>query len=421
MFLFQIIFGEIDSSDAKEEAQKKSNQECVDMMSDRTFVDNAKRLKIDLFVIDGAPFARCLYILPYSLNVPFVTVTTAYESWLWRVPALPSYTPLQFLPLTEEMTFFDRLKNSAIYAYLQSMPAYSNYSLIEKYARDKDPITWDAIARKTEAVFINKDPVLDYAVPLTPNLIDVGGLTTKPAKSLPSDLDDFMSSTSDGVIVVSFGSIATSIPDRVSKKMADAFSKLDQPIIWKYKGKPSFKISSNVKLLDWIPQNDLLGHPKTKLFITHSGNNGQYEALYHGVPMLAFGLFGDQEYNAARVELKGFGRKINVKTFTADGMLSLMKEILDNKTYSDTIKEASEIYRSKPQTSKEKATFWLEHILRYGGKYLRSKALDIPLYQYLLLDVFAFVLFLFLLSIISVIIFINICCRLCKKKKDKQS
>ena len=185
------------------------------------------------------------------------------------------------------------------------MPTYSNYSLIEKYARDKDPIIWDAIARKTEAVFINIDPVLDYAVPLTPNLIDVGGLTTKP------DLEDFMRSTSDGVIVVSFGSIATSIPDRVSKKMADAFSKLDQPIIWKYKGKESFKISSNVKRLDWIPQNDLLGHPKTKLFITHSGNNGQYEALYHGIPMLAFGLFGDQEYNAARIELKGFGRKMN--------------------------------------------------------------------------------------------------------------
>ena len=33
---------------------------------------------------------------------------------------------------------------------------------------------------------------------------------------------------------------------------------------------------------EWVPQNDILGHPKLKLFITHGGNNGQYEALYHG-------------------------------------------------------------------------------------------------------------------------------------------
>ena len=37
-----MIFGHTDSSDANKEAEKMSNQECVDMMSDRTFVDNAE-------------------------------------------------------------------------------------------------------------------------------------------------------------------------------------------------------------------------------------------------------------------------------------------------------------------------------------------------------------------------------------------
>ncbi len=30
-------------------------------------------------------------------------------------------------------------------------------------------------------------------------------------------------------------------------------------MIWKLNGKPSSKLSPNVKLVDWIPQNDLLG------------------------------------------------------------------------------------------------------------------------------------------------------------------
>ena len=27
----------------------------------------------------------------------------------------------------------------------------------------------------------------------------------------------------------------------------------------------------------------MLGHPKTKAFVTHGGSNGVYEAIYHGV------------------------------------------------------------------------------------------------------------------------------------------
>ena len=36
-----------------------------------------------------------------------------------------------------------------------------------------------------------------------------------------------------------------------------------------------FKMPSNVKFLSWLPQNDLLAHNKTKLFITHGGMYGK--------------------------------------------------------------------------------------------------------------------------------------------------
>lgn len=47
------------------------------------------------------------------------------------------------------------------------------------------------------------------------------------------------------------------------------------------------------------------GHPKTKAFITHGGANGMYEAIYHGVPMVAIPLFADQPDNMIHMESKG--------------------------------------------------------------------------------------------------------------------
>ena len=68
-------------------------------------------------------------------------------------------------------------------------------------------------------------------------------------------------------------------------------------------------IPRNVKLFSWLPQNDILGHPKVKLFITHGGNNGQLESLFHAVPMLTIPFTGDQHYNAERIVARGYGLK----------------------------------------------------------------------------------------------------------------
>ena len=51
--------------------------------------------------------------------------------------------------------------------------------------------------------------------------------------------------------------------------------------------KHNLDIPSNVYISDWLPQNDLLGHPGVQVFVTHCGNNGQFEALYHGVPFVS--------------------------------------------------------------------------------------------------------------------------------------
>ncbi|OBS67815.1 hypothetical protein A6R68_03644, partial [Neotoma lepida] len=67
-----------------------------------------------------------------------------------------------------------------------------------------------------------------------------------------------------------------------------------QNVLWRFEGKKPDTLGSNTRLYKWIPQNDLLGHPKTRAFITHGGTNGIYEAIYHGIPVVGIPLFGDQ-------------------------------------------------------------------------------------------------------------------------------
>ncbi|ESO04461.1 hypothetical protein HELRODRAFT_79144, partial [Helobdella robusta] len=158
----------------------------------------------------------------------------------------------------------------------------------------------------------------------------------------------------------------------------------------------------NTLILNWLPQNDVLGDPSTKLFITHCGNNGLHEALYHGVPMLGFPFFGDQFENCRRMIASGFGLKMDILTFTETELLENVLEILKNPKYKNSVKRMSEAFKDQPMTSLQTALFWIEHVIKHGGSHLRSSAIDLPLYQFLCFDTIFF-LILIIISIVFVV------------------
>jgi glucuronosyltransferase len=65
------------------------------------------------------------------------------------------------------------------------------------------------------------------------------------------------------------------------------------------------------------------------------------------------------------------------------------------------MKKFSAISKDEPVNSLNRAVWWTEYVIRHNGaKHLRSAALDLAWYQYLLLDVVAF---LFILAAITVL------------------
>ena len=77
-----------------------------------------------------------------------------------------------------------------------------------------------------------------------------------------------------------------------------------------------------------MPQNDILGHPKTRLFIGHAGLNGILESIYHGVPMICSPFFGDQFDNAQAARDAGFAEVLQLGKATAEQLVSVINTVL---------------------------------------------------------------------------------------------
>lgn len=69
-----------------------------------------------------------------------------------------------------------------------------------------------------------------------------------------------------------------------------------------------------------------------KLFISHGGMLSTTETIYHGKPILAIPVFGDQISNAVAAEDNGFGRVLpfHDPDWSIERFNSLIREMLDN-------------------------------------------------------------------------------------------
>ena len=67
------------------------------------------------------------------------------------------------------------------------------------------------------------------------------------------------------------GSYTTGVDESVAAIFAGAFAQLPQKVIWKLNGKHALSVTPNVKVVDWIPQNDLLGNQAFKSSVSCAG------------------------------------------------------------------------------------------------------------------------------------------------------
>ena len=392
---------------------QQEKQHVFDMMDDKDLMPVLKARKFDLVISFNG------YIIPYTLGVPYVTVSTYFQPWVERIPALPSFVPFPLLSdYTEKMTFFQRLHNTYLFAIMSLKMARPDKVVDitwKKYLPGVTPPTPQELRGKAALTFYNTDHIISYPVPSMPNVIYTGGLTAKPGKPLAPEYTTILDNAKEWVVLAATGMVISVLNSLGENKLIDAFGMLKVPVIFKYSdyNKP---IPDNVKIFKELPQNDLLAHPKVKVFVTHCGHNSQMEALYHGVPMVCIPLFGDQPFNSARAQYKGYAIRFNIGKGSSKELAAAINEIWNNATYSDTIQIASRIFRDSPQTPCQKAVYWIEHVIKFGSRHLRSYALEMPLYQYWMLDILAL-----LLSVLIVAVLISIGVIVCLVRMVKKA
>uniref|UniRef100_A0A2K5I6L9 UDP-glucuronosyltransferase n=2 Tax=Colobus angolensis palliatus TaxID=336983 RepID=A0A2K5I6L9_COLAP len=231
------------------------------------------------------------------------------------------------------------------------------------------------------------------------------------------EMEEFVQSSGEnGIVVFSLGSMISNMSEESANMIASALAQIPQKVLWKFDGKKPNTLGSNTRLYKWLPQNDLLGHPKTKAFITHGGTNGIYEAIYHGIPMVGIPLFADQHDNIVHMKVKGAALSVDIRTMSSRDLLNALKSVINEPIYKENAMKLSRIHHDQPMKPLDRAVFWIEFVMRHkGAKHLRVAAHDLTWIQYHSLDVIGFLL----ACVATVIFIITKCCLFCFRKLAK--
>lgn len=396
---------------------------CNQVLEDDNLFKDLKKRKFDLAVVSKHPIAICFNIVAYKLSLPFVHVGIGYDVVNDRLPYLPSFvTDIFFLGYSNKRTVREKIVSAIFYMYRQLYPdIISQRNAIAKYAPEKPFMTTNDLWLQCKFHLIDSDILLDYPRPIFPNYAFVAGLSVCNDCKLPKDFSQFTKKSKHGIIVISFGTLIDTFPIDILQKFTKVFMTLrNYDFIIKLGYQQSINMP-NVLQRSWIPQSDLLADPNTKLFITHCGHNSQVEAVYHGVPMIMFPVILDQHYNAGRIESKGYGITMDITDFEADDLILNIINIFENKKYSYAVKNASVIFKSRKEAPQDVASYWIDHVMKYGGDYLRPTSIDIPFFEYYLLDIFSIFVFVGLIFLVIVwmcIRYLSLCIPISKPKTD---
>ncbi|XP_015395130.1 UDP-glucuronosyltransferase 2A3 isoform X4 [Panthera tigris] len=396
--------------------------QCESIVYNQSMMKKLQETNYNVMVID--PVLPCGELIAELLAVPFVytirnSMGYTLEKYCGKLPVPLSYVPVAVAALSERMTFLERVKNLMFSIFFDFWIQQYDTQLWDQFYSDAlgRPTTLCEVMGKAEIWLIRTYWDFEFPRPYLPNFEFVGGLHCKPAKPLPKEMEEFVqSSGEDGIVVFSLGSMVRNLSDEKANLIASALAQIPQKVLWRYKGKKPATLGANTRLYDWIPQNDLLGHPKTKAFITHGGTNGIYEAIYHGVPMVGVPMFADQPDNIAHMKAKGAAVEVNINTMTSEDLLNALRTVINEPSYKENATRLSRIQHDQPVKPLDRAVFWIEFVMRHkGAKHLRPAAHDLTWFQYHSFDVIGFLL----VCVATAIFLVTKCCLFSCQKLGK--
>ncbi|EPB67566.1 UDP-glucoronosyl and UDP-glucosyl transferase [Ancylostoma ceylanicum] len=191
--------------------------------------------------------------------------------------------------------------------------------------------------RTSTFTFTDMPELLYPPAPRTNDYFSYGSYC-KQGGTLPREFEDFVSDPkSRGTIVVAFGTLVPWYAAPADKLMAfvETINNLTEyRVVWSYNGN-TVKVRDHVMLSKWIPQNELLLHNKTVLFVSHGGLKSVKEAACSGTPSLFMPMFAEQMRNAWLAKNKGYAEILNKFELSHDYLEKNIRKVLSNPKYQD--------------------------------------------------------------------------------------
>lgn len=216
-------------------------------------------------IIQQLTLSEALLGVGYHLKVPTIIFNTLGS--LVNIDKITgnshpyAYVPNLYLPLTDEMTFFERLKNLLSSLLMDAV----NVILIEP-VKDKvlheyfpDAPHLATLASNVSVVLLNSHySIVETPRPYMPNMIPIGGFHVQ-TEPLPQDLKTYMDKATHGVVLFSLGSNFQSadLPKEKLKVIFDTFAAFPQRFLWKFEDN-TLEVPENVVIRKWLPQTAVL-------------------------------------------------------------------------------------------------------------------------------------------------------------------
>ncbi|CAL8248165.1 unnamed protein product [Merluccius merluccius] len=335
------------------------------------------------------------------LDIPLVftlrfTAAHIMERLCGQLPAPPSFVPGPLIKLTDRMSFTERLSNFLFYASQDLLATFFWKNVDEYYTEYRGkPTSLCEMMGRVDIWLIRTYWDFEFPRPFIPNFKFVGGIHCRPAKPLPQEIEEFVqSSGEDGIVVFTLGAMIKNVTMERANVIASALAQVPQKVLWRYCGEKPETLGANTRIYNWIPQNDLLGHPKTKAFITIAYTRRHKRHLRSHLP------------RAARV--------LHFNTMQSLDLLDALQAIINEPSYKESVMRLSSIHHDRPLSPLHEAVFWIEFTMRNkGARHLRVQAHNLTWYQYHCLDVLLLLLAIVLLLVLLLVKSCGFCVRRC--------
>jgi len=378
------------------ELRKLLSAYCDQLFADKPLLERLKRANFTLAIVDLL-WGHCNLALAHHLGIPVVgfwnTVSLGPELLLTSSSQPSSYVPALISEFSPEMTFVERFANSFYKLGLWADAKFNCIStdwIVRRHFPDF--VGSEALFQEISGLLMNSYPEFSFPSLLPHTFVYVGGMHISGLQGLNQDIEKFIEEADDGIIVLSFGLQfnPSVIPVEVTNAIFGALERLPQRIIARLPQSitQNRHIPKNVLPLEFLPQKELLAHPKTRLFFTHFGINGVLEAIWFGVPMVGLTQTPfDQIHISANVQARGLGKTLSHMP-TESEVYNTITEVLNKKRYKENVQNLSRIIKLQGRDPLDRAVSLVNYVLETeGARHMHHSSKYVPYSWHLMLHI----------------------------------